>query len=69
MALFDIYRSGYILGKRHGEAGQRRRASWELRLTQLIIWIPLTDTDSFLQGYHQGYHDALQAHGLAEHLN
>lgn len=69
VGIFDIYHSGYKTGKRHGNAGQRRRASWELRLTKIIIWLPFTDTDSFLMGYCQGYHDALQARGLAAHLN
>lgn len=67
--IFDIFRSGYALGQQHGDAGERRRAGWELSLTQPVTWIPLTDKDSFLRGYRLGYEDALQARGLVAHLN
>lgn len=55
MAIFDLYRSGYELGFTHGQAGERRRAQWEIVLCSPLTWLPLTDTSSFILGYHKGY--------------
>lgn len=67
--VFDIFRSGYLLGQQHGEANERRRAAWELMTMQPVTWIPFVDRESFLRGYRQGYEDALQAHGFIQHWN
>lgn len=66
--LFDIYRSGYMLGQQHASDNERRRASWELMLTQPATWIPFADKDSYVRGYRQGYEDALQLLGMIDHL-
>ncbi len=58
-AIFDIFRSGYLLGQQHGQAAERRRAAWELQLTQPRLWLPGVDVASFHRGYYSGYQDAL----------
>lgn len=60
MAIFDVFRSGYLLGQQHGQAAERRRAAWELQLTQLLLWLPSVNSDSFLRGYQAGYEDAMR---------
>lgn len=59
-AIFDLFRSGYLLGQQHGQATERRRAAWELKLTQLRLWLPGVDKESFLRGYRSGYEDAMR---------
>jgi hypothetical protein len=58
--LIDTYRSGYDLGQTHGRSRQRRRAAWELRLTRGMLWLPLVNVGSYIDGYHTGYSDALR---------
>lgn len=54
MRLFDLTRSAYNLGFKHGHDGERRKPAWELILTNPQC---LLDKDGFISGYHQGYHD------------
>lgn len=58
MKIFDLYRAGFELGSAHAQAGQRRRAKWELAVFHPVTWLPGVDTDSFNEGYIQGYHDS-----------
>jgi len=58
-AIFDVFRSGYLLGQAHGQAGERRRAAWELQLSQPRLWLFGVNVASFLRGYYLGYQDAL----------
>lgn len=58
MIKFDIYRSGYDRGYRHGSTHKRRRAKWELYITSFLMILPFTDSNSYVEGYRQGYHDA-----------
>lgn len=60
MAIFDVFRSGYLLGQQHGQAAERRRADWELQLTHFRLWLPGVDTESFFRGYQAGYEDAMR---------
>lgn len=60
MAIFDVFRSGYLLGQQHGQAAERRRAAWELQITHFRLWLPGVDTESFLRGYETGYQDAMR---------
>ncbi len=59
-SIFDVFRSGYLLGQEHAQQGQRRRALWELRLTHVILWLPFVDNDSYYHGYRSGYEDGLR---------
>lgn len=60
MPIFDVFRSGYLLGQQHGQAAERRRAVWELQLTQCRLWLPGVDNESFHRGYKAGYEDAMR---------
>ena len=60
MPIFDVFRSGYLLGQKHGQTAERRRAAWELQLTQFKLWLPGVDNKSFLNGYQAGYEDAMR---------
>ena len=59
MQIFNVYRSGYLLGQQHGQAGERHRAARELQLTRFRLWLPGVDRNSFFNGYHSGYEDAM----------
>lgn len=66
--VFDVYRSGYGLGLRHSHAGARRRANWELILFRPLIWVPLVNTASYLEGYQSGYRDGAASNALTMQL-
>lgn len=55
MVLFDLYRRGFELGHLHGRQGERRRASWELKMLSPVTWAPFVDVPSFLSGYKNGF--------------
>ncbi|GHT95256.1 hypothetical protein FACS1894116_10480 [Betaproteobacteria bacterium] len=59
MKIFDLYRSGYKLGNLHGKKRERRRAGWELFVTHHLVWLPGTDSSSFISGYYDGYRDGV----------
>ena len=52
--IFDVYQSGYELGYQDGIRNNRRRNDWELKLQPLAL-LPLVDTRTYIQGYHDGY--------------
>lgn len=53
--LFDLYRSGHNRGIRDGYAGRRRRAEWELGMLTPLTWLPGVNSESYVQGYHDGF--------------
>jgi len=67
-AIFDLFRSGYLLGQQHGQAAERRRAVWELQLTHARLWLPGVDNKSFFLGYHAGYEDAMRLRSTLNQL-
>lgn len=61
MVIFDIFRSGYDKGYQDGKSGNRHRAEWELLALKPVSWLPGVDADSYVQGYRQGFSDAIAA--------
>ena len=69
MAIFDIFRSGYNQGYQHGSRGERRRAEWELMISNPLVWIPGVDSQSFLNGYVKGYSDSMMTRSVIHQFN
>lgn len=67
-SIFDVFRSGYLLGQQHGQAGERRRSDWEIKLTQPILWLPGVNCESYTRGYQAGYEDAMRLRSALGHI-
>jgi hypothetical protein len=63
-SVFDLFRSGYLLGQKHGQSGRRRSPEWELFVTHPLLWLPLVDLRSYLKGYREGYKDMMHTKAL-----
>ena len=53
--LFNVWRSGYLMGEADAQAKRRHRAEWELRYLRPLNWVPGVDVESFMAGYAAGY--------------